>query len=56
MNLAIVKTDVPMTAGLCSETIDALAAAYPFCRSQVLTETAKSVESGVPMYYAEQLR
>lgn len=40
MNLAIVKTDVPMTSGLCGEIIDALAAAYPFCRSQVLTETA----------------
>ena len=38
--MAIVKTDVPMTAQLCSETIDALVKAYPFCRSQVLTETA----------------
>ena len=40
MKLAIVKTDVPMTASLCSETIDALVAAYPFCRSEVLTQTA----------------
>ena len=38
--MAIVKTDVPMTAALCSETIDALVRAYPFCRSEVLTETA----------------
>ena len=28
----------------------------PKSEEQVLTETAKSVESGVPMYYAEQLR
>ena len=28
----------------------------PKSEAQVLTETAKSVESGVPMYYAEQLR
>ena len=38
--MAIVKTDVPMTSQLCSETIDALVKAYPICRSQVLTETA----------------
>ena len=38
--MGIVKTDVPMTAALCSETIDALVRAYPFCRSEVLTETA----------------
>lgn len=37
--MGIVKTDVPMTAALCSETIDALVRAYPFCRSEVLTET-----------------
>ncbi len=40
MKLAIVKTDVPMTAALCSETIDALVKAYPFCSSETLTETA----------------
>lgn len=28
----------------------------PKSEAQILTETAKSVESGVPMYYAEQLR
>lgn len=38
--MAIVKTDVPMTAALCSQTIDALVRAYPFCRSETLTETA----------------
>ncbi len=38
--MGIVKTDVPMTAALCSETIDALVRAYPFCRSEVLTQTA----------------
>lgn len=40
MILAIVKTDVPMTAQLCSETIDELVRTYPFCRSEILTETA----------------
>lgn len=38
--MAIVKTDVPMTAALCSQTIDALVRAYPFCCSETLTETA----------------
>ena len=38
--MAIVKTDVPMTSQLCSDTIDALVKAYPFCRSETLTETA----------------
>lgn len=38
--MGIVKTDVPMTAALCSRTIDALAEAYPCCRQEVLTETA----------------
>ena len=38
--MTIVKTDVPMTSNLCSETIDALVEKYPFCRSRVLTETA----------------
>ena len=40
MDLAIVKTDVPMTAALCDETILALVEAYPFLRSEVLTTTA----------------
>ena len=38
--MAIVKTDVPMTSQLSSDTIDALVKAYPFCRSETLTETA----------------
>lgn len=38
--MGIVKTDVPMTAALCSQTIDALAEAYPCCRQEVLTKTA----------------
>ena len=38
--MAIVKTDIPMTAALCSETIDALLEAYPFFRSETLTATA----------------
>ena len=38
--MAIVKTDVPMTAALCDETILALVEAYPFLRSEVLTTTA----------------
>lgn len=38
--MGIVKTDVPMTAALCSRTIDALAEAYPCCRQEVLTKTA----------------
>ena len=38
--MAIVKTDVPQTSQLCSETIDALVAAHPSCRSEVLTLTA----------------
>ncbi len=38
--MGIVKTDVPMTAALCSQTIDALAEAYPCCRHEVLTKTA----------------
>ena len=39
-HLAIVKTDVPMTSALLNETIDALLAAYPFLRSEVITTTA----------------
>ena len=38
--MGIVKTDVPMTAALCSRTMDALAEAYPCCRQEVLTKTA----------------
>ena len=38
--MSIVKTDVPMTAALCDETILALTQAYPFCRSELLTQTA----------------
>ena len=38
--MGIVKTDVPMTAALCSRTIDALTKAYPCCRQEVLTKTA----------------
>ena len=38
--MGIVKTDVPMTAALCSQTIDALTEAYPCCRQEVLTKTA----------------
>lgn len=38
--MAIVKTDVPMTYSLCEETILRLVEAYPFCHTEVLTETA----------------
>ena len=38
--MSIVKTDVPMTSQLCSETIDTLVEAYPFLRSGELTTTA----------------
>lgn len=38
--MSIVRTDVPMTARLCDETILALTAAYPQCRSELLTTTA----------------
>ena len=38
--LAIVRTDVPYTSRLCDETILALTAAYPFCRSELLATTA----------------
>lgn len=38
--MGIVKTDIPMTAALCCQTIDALAEAYPVCRSRMLTRTA----------------
>lgn len=38
--MPIVRTDVPMTSQLCNDTILAITAAYPFCRSESLTETA----------------
>ena len=37
--MSIVKTDVPMTWALCDQTIDEIIKAYPFVRSEVLTET-----------------
>ena len=37
--MSIVKTDVPMTWALCDQTIDELIGAYPFLRSEVLTQT-----------------
>ena len=38
--MAIVKTDVPMTAELCDRTILQLAEVYPQCRTELLTQTA----------------
>ena len=38
--MAIVRTDIPQTAALCDETIQALVARYPACRSENLTTTA----------------
>ena len=38
--MSIVQTNVPMTAALCQETIEKLVAAYPFLRSEILTQTA----------------
>ena len=38
--MAIVPTNVPMTSQLCEETILALTAKYPFCRSEELATTA----------------
>ena len=38
--MAIVKTDVPQTYELCEKTILELVEAYPFLRTEVLTETA----------------
>ncbi len=38
--MAIVKTDVPMTSGLCLETILRITERYPGCRSNELTTTA----------------
>lgn len=38
--MSIVKTDAPMTWALCDQTIDDILKAYPFVRSEILTETA----------------
>lgn len=38
--MPIVQTDVPMTPQRCIETILQITARYPFCRSELLTETA----------------
>ena len=38
--MSIVRTDVPMTAKLCDDTILALTEKYPFCRSELLAITA----------------
>ena len=38
--MPIVKTDVPMTPRRCIDTILLLTARYPFCRSELLTNTA----------------
>ncbi len=38
--MAIVNTDVPMTAAECEQTILALTQRYPTCRSEILTTTA----------------
>ena len=38
--MPIVQTDVAMTSELCRQTIEALTREYPFCRSEILTETA----------------
>ena len=37
--MSIVRTDIPMTSGLCEETIRMLVETYPFLRTQVLTTT-----------------
>ena len=38
--LVIVNTQVPMTWALADQTMDELQRAYPFIRSEILTETA----------------
>ena len=38
--MALVKTDVPMTSGLCEQTIKQLAQKYPFIEAEKLTDTA----------------
>ena len=47
--LAIVRTDTPMTAELCVQTIQKLAEAYPFLKTKILTTTA----FGRPVYAIE---
>ena len=38
--MAIVNTDVPMTAALCGETVERIVKTYPFCSLRKLTTTA----------------
>ncbi len=38
--MSVVRTDVPMTAALCQETIQTLVKTYPFLQSRLLTQTA----------------
>ena len=37
--MPIVRTDIPTTSAVCNQTIDAILAVYPFCRSETLTTT-----------------
>ena len=38
--MSIVQTDVPMTYGLCHETIEKIVEAYPVCSSRSIGTTA----------------
>ena len=38
--MSIVRTDIPMTSALAEDTLDALAAAYPFLQTELLARTA----------------
>ena len=38
--MSIVRTDIPMTSALAEETLEALAAAYPFLQTELLARTA----------------
>ena len=38
--MSIVRTDIPMTAALAEETLEALGAAYPFLQTELLARTA----------------
>ena len=38
--MAIVKTDIPTTSQVCNEAIEELARRYPYCRTELLTDTA----------------
>ena len=49
-------TSMESDEGLLQSLFSKAESLVPKSEAQVLTETAKSVESGVPMYYAEQLR